>query len=85
MKNKTDIIQHVLKILVAEIYKMNFYGYFHISISTFIGCLKVKGRSIIMSSDFHKNSIMTIASQCTMFKYQAHNGCDIITSSTSGY
>jgi hypothetical protein len=72
-------MQHVLKILVAEIYQMNCYGYFHISISTFIGCLKVKGRSIIMTSDSGKNSVITVASQCTMFKYQAHNG------STSGY
>jgi len=64
---------------------MNFYGYFHISDSTITGCLKVKGRSIIMSSDFGKNSVITIASQCTMFKYQAHNGGDLTTRSTSQY
>jgi hypothetical protein len=79
VKNKTEIMQHVLKILVAEIYKMNFYGYFHISVSTFTGCLQVKGRSIIMCSDFGKNSVIT------MFKYQAHNGCDLTARSTSGY
>ena len=25
-ENKTEIMQHILKILVAKIYKMNFYG-----------------------------------------------------------
>jgi len=38
-----------------------------------------------MSSDFGKNSVITIASQCTMFKYQAHNGGDLTTRSTSQY
>jgi hypothetical protein len=64
---------------------MNFYGYFHINVSTFIGCLEVKGRYIIMSSDFGKNSVITIASESTMFKYQAHNGCNLTTRSTSAY
>jgi hypothetical protein len=77
-------MQHILKILAAKIHKMNFYGYFHISDGTFIGYLKVKGRDIIMSSDFGKNSVITIASECTIFKHQAHNGGDLTIKSTSG-
>ena len=38
-----------------------------------------------MSSDIDKNPVTTIGSQCTMFKYQAHNGCDLTTRSKSGY
>ena len=35
MKNKTEIMQQVLKILVSEIYKISFYKYFHIGKCTF--------------------------------------------------